>query len=63
MEVVKTYSDDLKPCPFCGSRAAINTFLDDEDVTCVYITCDNCKVSGPAAGTFEYVTDHWNNRT
>ena len=34
--------DNLKPCPFCGSKAHIVTYQGVEHI--VYIKCDGCKV-------------------
>lgn len=33
---------ELKPCPFCGGEARINTYLGNKRI--VYIECDGCKV-------------------
>ena len=64
MDFVKTYSDDLSPCPFCGSRSVVNTMLSEkEDVLGVYISCDECRVSGPLVSCYERAIDHWNVRS
>ena len=32
---------ELKPCPFCGGKANITTYLGNKRI--VYIECDGCK--------------------
>ena len=57
-------SEELKPCPFCGSkRIAPEIFNDDDDVTVEYaISCLNCKAQSSYFTSFEDAINAWNTR-
>ncbi len=48
-------SQDLKPCPFCGSS--------DVDMFQVSIMCTPCAAEGPTANTTKEAIAAWNRRT
>lgn len=59
--------DELKPCPFCGSRAVVHV----NDGVCVICTQCGCRttvlVDGisqgkPTGGAIDRVVERWNNR-
>lgn len=53
-------SENLKPCPFCGSN---EIFIDQPDANCFYVGCANCGVNGTTANTKERAVEAWNRRT
>lgn len=58
-------SEELKPCPFCGSEDLI-VLCDDKIFGYyhvqegTYVHCNNCKAQGPYVG--EDAETAWNNR-
>ena len=49
---------ELKPCPFCGSRALITSNLLEE----YYIVCTACTCCGPGPGSEQEAIEAWNRR-
>ena len=45
-------SDNLNPCPFCGSHAVELTTEQDQDV--IYLECSDCNAQGPRILSFNY---------
>jgi Lar family restriction alleviation protein len=56
-------SDQLKPCPHCGST---NVGLPFDDRECAWVTCRDCECDGPLVkGGFDNAKaiEGWNRRT
>ena len=51
-------SEQIKPCPFCGSQP---TILTEENTACWYVECD-CEAQGPHESTSEQAITAWNTR-
>lgn len=49
---------ELKPCPFCGGRAAIQ-----QGGFTKYVMCLKCEVMGPNLASDVELIDAWNRRT
>lgn len=49
--------EELKPCPFCGSKE-VN--LMDDGV--FYVSCFNCSTDGPMSDTDRGAIKAWNTR-
>ena len=66
-------TDELKPCPFCGSRAEILTGCDNEGDGFAHVYCTNRHISDGCADMFVQRVDErtarqdaikmWNRRT
>ena len=56
----RTMSEDLKPCPFCGSGTVIvkKTMLDAEGR--YYVFCKTCEARGSSAYCSDVAQDRWN---
>lgn len=57
-------SEELKPCPFCGSNAYIGRNGDDDE-TFGWASCDECEADGPHLGfgaTPDSIAKAWNIR-
>jgi Lar family restriction alleviation protein len=60
--------DDIKPCPFCGSKDIIVFTKNDEYYTGWHMKCMRCGVEGPDNGQTEphdgkkLAQDMWNKR-
>ena len=52
-------SQELKPCPFCGSDTVDYLKLSP---TCWTVACGPCETEGPAASTSEEAAETWNKR-
>ena len=52
-------SEELKPCPFCGST---EIYIDNPDTNCFYVGCANCGVQGTTANKKELAVAYWNRR-
>lgn len=52
---------ELKPCPFCGSKAELNR-LGGPNSTHAYVECSKCDASMPFRTTFEAAAEAWNRR-
>jgi len=52
---------ELAPCPFCGGG---NLDIPDSYsfVKCYRVTCKDCDISGPPAGSKIEAAERWNNR-
>lgn len=50
-------SEELKPCPFCGSSASLWN-----DIRTHFISCGGCSARGGSYGTTEEAIDAWNRR-
>lgn len=53
---------DLKPCPFCGSKAELNR-LGGPGSTHAYVECSKCDASMSFRTTFEAAAEAWNRRS
>ena len=51
--------EELKPCPFCGSK---DVFIDNPDSHCFYVACANCGVNGTTTNTKARAIEAWNRR-
>jgi len=53
----------LLPCPFCGSRAVVWTFVEDTGEG--YHHCDGCGCRGPSCfhGNEDLANSYWNKRS
>ena len=51
-------TEQIKPCPFCGSQP---TILTEENTACWYVECD-CEAQGPHESTSEQAITAWNTR-
>lgn len=52
--------NELKPCPFCGSK---DVFAVPTDAFWGHVvSCNNCGASGPMASTEEEAIAGWNDR-
>ena len=53
---------EIKPCPFCGARAAFDV-IDRRDLT-IWLTCCNqrCNAQGPKVNKYSYnaQSENWN---
>lgn len=55
--------DNLKPCPFCGSRVlSLEDNLDDLGLDVVHVNCQRCAATGPFHGDEEVAKALWNER-
>ena len=54
-------TDELKPCPFCGSKRIVIHKLPDGKTK--FAICMNCKASSNGADREEDVVYLWNKRT
>ena len=53
-------ADEIKPCPFCGSRnLAVRTAWDYRHE---FVTCRNCGTNGPRADDTHGAWAAWNDR-
>ena len=52
----------LKPCPFCGDRAAIHKKNDDEVGFCYFVFCTKCCCETQYSRTEEEAISDWNRR-
>jgi len=52
-------SEDLKPCPFCGSKD--DMLINDEDYE-VFVFCWSCEARGPNKSTKTDAIKAWNRR-
>lgn len=57
-------SQDLKPCPFCGSDVDIACveMMSSRDAGPVYVHCDGCGADGPQHDWADDATRDWNRR-
>ena len=59
-------SEELKPCPFCGSRNVNDTTpppdMSDCEEQTYYWVCPDCVCCGPIAESVELATKAWNAR-
>jgi hypothetical protein len=55
---------ELKPCPFCGSKAILCTGYKDAGATYKnwWIICDGCDIGTGNYDTEEGIIRYWNNR-
>lgn len=53
-------SEELKPCPFCGSSDVVLQNLTDEDDN--YVSCNSCEVQQIATHTRDMAIKAWNRR-
>lgn len=54
----------LKPCPFCGSKAELSIYNTDFETWTVACTNENCDITmGKAFFTKQEAINHWNRRT
>lgn len=61
MKVDKT---ELKPCPFCGEKDAIEIdSYKDSGADWFFVTCRECQAQGTVCGTKQDAIDTWNWRT
>ena len=53
--------ENLKPCPFCGGKASLET----EDGIYFYVICDECSADAGSVMCYdkEEAITAWNNRT
>lgn len=51
---------DIKPCPFCGSKAKVTLFLGNYAVTC--LNCPGAIIACPGQ-TEEEAIEAWDRRT
>lgn len=62
-EQIKAYEEQLKPCPFCGGKPKIQTWVTDLET--YYIAwCRKCEVSPCTARhtNIKYAVKAWNKR-
>lgn len=52
-------SDEMKPCPFCGSDVCTV----QQSFQCEYVQCDRCEAMGPAGKTTDDAIAEWNRRS
>lgn len=56
--------EELKPCPFCGGKAAIGTLFHSRDNIVKYtMKCSGCGVLTPLYKTKQEARKAWNRRT
>lgn len=56
--------NELKPCPFCGSKdVEVTAFLPfGYPGISKVVTCDNCGCQGPLSSTETEAIEKWNDR-
>jgi len=54
----------LKPCPFCGGKAALDYMIVDGEASLFWIACqdENCSISGPDETSQQQAITAWNTR-
>jgi Lar family restriction alleviation protein len=53
-------SEDLKPCPFCGSNALeLQNLVGDDDF---FVSCEDCGIQQIANHTSDEAVQKWNRR-
>ena len=57
-------TEKLKPCPFCGEPAVLDTYYDFYRVRCDYPECPGNVKDGDGIwyGTIEHAVQRWNTR-
>lgn len=54
---------ELKPCPFCGGEATINTWRDERRrLNPAAIKCWDCEVETPVFDRIKQAVEAWNRR-
>lgn len=56
--------DDLKPCPFCGSRETSTSYATNTEgvVSSRFVECEDCAAMGPAVDVDALAIAAWNRR-
>lgn len=54
--------EKLKPCPFCGGKAAIRKKNDDEVGVCYYVFCTKCCCETQYSRTQTEAIRDWDKR-
>ena len=64
-EQLKTYESQLKPCPFCGGKARLRYFAEDDIAFIICSNHDECKLTPfiECGGNFEEAIKAWNTRS
>jgi hypothetical protein len=47
IELAEKFMNDLKPCPFCGSKGDL-VYVEASDRKEVYVQCSHCAARGPS---------------
>jgi Lar family restriction alleviation protein len=60
---IKAYEEQLKPCPFCGGKARLKTWVIDLE-TYYIVCCRKCEVMPCTAShtNIKYAVKAWNKR-
>lgn len=60
---IKAYEEQLKPCPFCGGKARLKTWVIDLE-TYYIVNCRKCEVKPSTARhtNIKYAVKAWNKR-
>ena len=53
--------DDLKPCPFCGGEAILETVDVNSSEEC-YIYCPECGFESGVYSELKFIVEKWNRR-